>query len=75
MIKSLLGDDKDSMRLAAIEPCAKIAEILDAKEIMSDLMPHIKEFLNDKSWRVRTELGKNLAQFCKCLGVSKVDSA
>ena len=58
LFKQLSGDDQDSVRLLAIENCTAFARILDPSENAQHVLPLVKGCVEDKSWRVRQNVGK-----------------
>jgi serine/threonine-protein phosphatase 2A regulatory subunit A len=60
--------EQDSVRLLAVEDCAKLGKILPREECVADVVPVVKKFAADKSWRVRYMVAQQLYELCESIG-------
>jgi len=51
--QKLATDDQDSVRLLVVETCVSLARMFDQEETTNLVMPSVRAFATDKSWRVR----------------------
>ena len=50
---ALSGDDTDSVRIIAVQACSKAAKSVSAKQVVDNICPLVKRWVEDKSWRIR----------------------
>lgn len=53
MYRKLCSDDQDSVRLLTVEDLIAIAKEFSGPEVKEQLLPQIRQSVQDKSWRVR----------------------
>jgi hypothetical protein len=63
--KHLAEDEQDSVRLLVVEASSILASIL-ANEGVTVVLPVVRTFSNDKSWRVRYMVGDGIVDVKKC---------
>lgn len=60
--------DQDSVRLLAVEDCAALAKLLSREDALTNVMPAVQKFAQDKSWRVRYNVAQQLYSLCETVG-------
>jgi serine/threonine-protein phosphatase 2A regulatory subunit A len=71
LYKRLVGDDQDSVRIAAIEASLHVARGLqqtgiDEQNILH-VVPVVRSALEDRSWRVRLAIAKDFTDLCRAI--------
>jgi len=69
LFASLSADEQDSVRLLAVENCARVGRLLSLAENHASILPVIRAVSHDKSWRVRYVVAEH---FCEL--VERVDA-
>jgi serine/threonine-protein phosphatase 2A regulatory subunit A len=46
-------DEQDSVRMHGIEFCVSFAQNMSSQKMSAPLIPYIKKFSEDRSWRIR----------------------
>lgn len=64
----MVQDEQDSVRLLAVEASVSIAQLLSKEDIESHIMSHVKNAVEDKSWRVRYMIADKFTEFQKAVG-------
>jgi len=62
-------DEQDSVRMAGIESCIHFAKALPMNKINEKLIPYIKKFAVDKSWRIRYLVADKLMEISNGIGL------
>jgi serine/threonine-protein phosphatase 2A regulatory subunit A len=66
--KRLAVDDQDSVRLVAIENCTALCAKLTVADNRAAVLPMVKAWANDKSWRVRCSVAREYAVLSASMG-------
>lgn len=59
---------QDSVRLLAVESCGDFAKLLPRSDVSNTVLPIVKRFSEDKSWRVRYNVAQQLHLIAEALG-------
>lgn len=62
LVKLLVRDDQESVRVFAVTQIARVAEPLTPAQASSGLLQLTKECASDRSWRVRQALSETFIQ-------------
>ena len=62
-------DEQDSVRMQGVDSCVHFARVLNKQKIQSLLIPYIKKFAVDKSWRIRYLVADKLMELTEGIGV------
>lgn len=46
-------DEQDSVRMQGIDSCVAFSKALPPAKVQAHLLPYIKKYAEDKSWRIR----------------------
>ena len=57
---ALSRDDTDSVRIIAVQACSKAAKSVSAKQVVDNICPLVKRWVEDKSWRIRKAVASTL---------------
>ena len=57
-----------AVRLLAVEDCAALGKLLPREECVAEIVPTVKKFAADKSWRVRYMVAQQLYSLCESVG-------
>mmetsp|Transcript_1118 Transcript_1118/g.3469 ORF Transcript_1118/g.3469 Transcript_1118/m.3469 type:complete len:615 (-) Transcript_1118:85-1929(-) len=66
--KALAEDEQDSVRLLVVENAATVAAYLPEAAQTEYMIPIVRSFSKDKSWRVRYMVADKLFELCDALG-------
>ena len=61
-------DEQDSVRMQGIDSCVCFAHQLPAHKVSAFLIPYIKKFGDDKSWRIRYLVSDRIMDLASGLG-------
>jgi serine/threonine-protein phosphatase 2A regulatory subunit A len=62
-------DEQDSVRMQLIDSCVHFAKVLSKSQIKEHLIPYIKKFAVDKSWRIRYLVADKLMDLTNGIGI------
>ena len=62
-------DDQDSVRMQGVDSCIHFAKALPKNKINQSLIPYIKKFAVDKSWRIRYLVADKIMEITNGIGV------
>lgn len=51
-----------------MEDCAALAKLLSREDALTNVMPAVQKFAQDKSWRVRYNVAQQLYSLCETVG-------
>lgn len=63
------ADEQDSVRMQGIESCVHFCKVLNKQKVLSLLIPYVKKFAVDKSWRIRYLVADKLMELTDGIGV------
>ena len=69
LLIELTNDDQDSVRLLAVEGCGGMARLQPKADLINSILPVVKTYAGDKSWRVRYNVAQQLVNMCEAFGV------
>ena len=61
-------DEQDSVRMQGIDSCVCFAQQLSPTKVNAYLLPYIKKFAEDKSWRIRYMVADRIMDLATGLG-------
>lgn len=61
-------DDQDSVRMQGIDSCVVFAKHLPVAKVNAYLLPYIKKFAEDKSWRIRYLVADRIMDLAQGIG-------
>jgi len=61
-------DEQDSVRMHGIECCVSFAQQLKSPKMSAPLIPYIKKFSEDRSWRIRYMVADKIMELASGLG-------
>ena len=61
-------DEQDSVRMQGIDSCVCFANQLPPHKVQAYLLPYIKKFAEDKSWRIRYLVADRIMELAKGIG-------
>lgn len=64
ILKAVVQDDVDTMRLEALSCCVTIAGKVDPAEFATSILEILTNFSDDTSWRVRKHMAENFPALC-----------
>lgn len=67
ILNKVFKDEQDSVRMHGIECCVSFATHMSPAKI-SSLLPFIKKFAEDRSWRIRYMVADKIMELAKGLG-------
>ena len=62
-------DEQDSVRMQGIDSCVGFAKFLKPNQVTSVLLPYIKKFAEDKSWRIRYLVADRIMELADGIGL------
>jgi len=65
---SLQTDQQDIVRMAGVESCILFASKISASQVNAQLVPCIKKFGEDKSWRIRYLVADKIIDIAQAFG-------
>ena len=61
-------DEQDTVRMQGIDSCICFAKKLPANKVTAYLLPYIKKFADDKSWRIRYLVADRIMDLAQGIG-------
>ena len=61
-------DEQDSVRMQGIDSCVCFGNQLPPNKVQAYLLPYIKKFAEDKSWRIRYLVADRIMELAKGIG-------
>jgi len=68
IFNTLIKDDQDSVRMQCIDCSVSLAKVLPAAKVNQYLLPDIKLFAQDKSWRIRYLVADRIMEIANSIG-------
>lgn len=61
-------DEQDSVRMQGIDSCVYFAQQLTPAKVNAFLLPYIRKFAEDKSWRIRFMVANRIMDLAAGIG-------
>jgi serine/threonine-protein phosphatase 2A regulatory subunit A len=64
-------DDQDTVRMQGIDSCVQFAHLLPEAKVTAYMLPYIKKFAEDKSWRIRYLVADRIMDLATGIGIQQ----
>lgn len=64
-------DEQDSVRMQGIDSIVSFANVLPPNKVQAYLLPYIKKFAEDKSWRIRYLVADRIMKLAQGIGLDQ----
>lgn len=61
-------DTQDMVKMQGVDACINFAKVLSSSKIQTYVVPYLKTYAEDKSWRLRYLVATKIMEIAKALG-------
>lgn len=75
VLKVLVNDDQDSVRVLAIDSIVEISKVFTKELNKANIIPILIHMIRDKAWKVRIKISNNFGRLADSMGTEITDNS
>ena len=75
VLKVLVNDDQDSVRVLAIDSIVEISKVFTKELNKANIIPILIHMIRDKAWKVRIKISNNFGRLAESMGTEITDNS